>query len=172
MPLVVATYTIDALRSLDPNGLFNLMHTTFISYGGPDEPFASKLRKALQENGVTTFLFVEDAIPGQSLSHVMRAGVREHDRIILICSESSLNRAGVQNEIDLTLQREAREGGAKLLIPIALDRFVFDEWRPDDEDLKEAVLARVVGDFIGADADQAKFDEGLGRLLQALKVSQ
>ena len=59
-----------------------------------------------------------------------------------------------------------------MLIPIALDRFVFDEWQPDDEDLKEAVLERVIGNFIGADTDQAKFDEGLARLLQALKVSQ
>ena len=33
-------------------------------------------------------------------------------------------------------------------------------------------LERVIGDFIGANTDQAKFDEGMGRLLQALKLSQ
>lgn len=170
MPHIVATYAIDSVRALDPNGLFNLMHSTFISYGGPDEPFAIRLQETLQTNGVTTFLFKKDAVPGQPLSHVMRTGVREHERVVLVCSQVSLNRPGVLNEIELTLRREAKEGGAALLIPLALDRYVFDEWEPENTDLKEAVLERVIADFEGADADQSKFDRGIERLLQALKV--
>ena len=168
---IVATYLIDSIRSLDPNGLFNLMHSTFISYGGPDEPFAIKLRETLQTNGVTTFLFKEDAVPGESLCHVMRAGIREHERVVLICSEASLNRSGVLNEIELTLRREASAGGATLLIPLAIDRYVFDDWNPKNDDLREAVLERVIADFEYADTDQSKFDQGIERLLQALKVS-
>ena len=84
----------------------------------------------------------------------------------------SLNHPGVQNEIQLTINREASEGGTALLIPITLDRYVFDEWEPKNLDLKEAVKERVVGDFIGAVIDQRKFDNGMGKLLEALKVSQ
>ncbi len=168
---VVATYLIDSIKSLDPNGLFNLMHSTFISYGGPDEAFATKLQRALQSNGVTTFLFKKDAVMGQHLSDVMRSGINEHDRTVLICSEASLNRKGVLNEIRLAINREAEEGGMSLLIPIAVDGYVFDKWAPDDKNLQKAVLQRVIGDFQGADTDQSKFDQGIARLLEALKVS-
>jgi len=172
MPLVVAIYTIDVIRSLDPNGLFNLMYSTFISYGGPDEPFAIKLQEALQSNGVTTFLFKKDAVPGQALSDVMRGQVREKDRIVVICSEKSLDRPGVLNEMELALRREASEGGHTLLIPIAIDAYVHDGWQPENGNLKEAVLERVIADFIDADTDQAKFDQGMERLLRALRVSR
>ncbi len=171
MPLTFATYAIDSIRALDPNSLFNLMHSTFISYGGSDEGFASKLQESLHTNGVTTFLFKKDAVPGQALSNLMRNQVRENDRIVLVCSENSLNRSGVLNEIELTLHREAREGGHTLLIPITVDRYVFDDWKPQNQSLKEAVLERVIADFIGADIDQSKFDGGIGRLLKALRIA-
>jgi hypothetical protein len=172
MPHIFATYAIDAIRSLDPNGLFNLMHSTFISYGRPDEQFATKLQEALQANGVRTFLFRKDAVPGQVISDVMRDQVRGNDRIVLICSENSLNRPGVLNEMELTLRREAREGGHTLLIPIALDDYVYEGWKPDNKSLKEAVLERVIADFVGAETDQTLFDHGIERLLAALHVSQ
>lgn len=171
MPHIFATYAIDSMKALDQEGLFNLMHTTFISYGGPDEDFATRLQNALQKSGVITYLFSKHAVPGRSLSNTMRTGVREHDRTILICSKSSLNRPGVLNEIELTLQREASEGGRMLLIPIALDTYVYDEWNPENVDHKEAILNRVIGDFKGADTSQRKFDNGMGRLLQALKIT-
>jgi len=168
---IVATYTIESLKALDPDGMFNLMHSTFISYGGPDEPFAVKLQKTLQSNGVTTFLFKTHAVPGQAISDVMRDQVRGNDRIVLICSKASLNQPGVLNKINLALQREAREGGHTLLIPIALDRYVYDEWEPDEENLKEAILERVIADFVGTKSNQTKFDAGVARLLEALRVS-
>ena len=92
--------------------------SVFISYGGPDEPFALKLNKALQLSGVTTFLFKAHAVPGQKLHRVMSQNVNKFDRVVLICSASSLNRPGVQNELEEVLAREAREGGAEILIPI------------------------------------------------------
>ncbi len=167
---IFATYAIDALRSLDPNGLFNLMHSTFISYGGPDEPFAIKLREALQTNGVTSFLFKKDAVPGQAISDVMRDQVREKDRIVVICSEASLDRPGVLNEMELTLRREAKEGGHTLLIPVAIDDYAHKGWAPKNDNLKDAILERVIADFQGADTDQTKFDAGLSRLLKALEI--
>jgi hypothetical protein len=33
-------------------------------------------------------------------------------------------------------------------------------------------MRRAIGNFVDADTDQAKFDEGMGRLLQALKISK
>ena len=170
MPHIFATYAISSLRSLDPNGLFNLMHSTFISYGGPDEPFAIKLQEALQSNGVTTFLFTKDAVPGEAISDVMRNQVKENDRIVVICSEASLDRPGVLNEMELTLRREAKEGGHTLLIPVAIDDYTHKGWEPKNDNLKDAILERVIADFEGADTDQTKFDDGLSRLLKALEI--
>lgn len=169
MPPLLAEYMMDCCRSLDPIDLFSIMQSTFISYGGPDESFARKLHEALQSNGVTTFFFAEHALPGQKLHRLMRNGVNEHDRVILICSETSLDRRGVLNEIEETLARESRDGGAAYLIPIRLDDYLFSGWNPPNPDVAQAIKDRVVADFRGTEADDAKFGAQLVRLLGALK---
>jgi hypothetical protein len=146
-----------------------MLQSTFISYGSPDEPFARKLYEALHRAGVTTFFFAEHAVPGDKLHRMMRRGVNEHDRVILVCSHASLDRKGVLNEIEETLARESRDGGVAYLVPIRLDDYVFSGWSPPNPDAAQAVRDRVVADFEGADVDPAKFDTGLHRLMAALK---
>lgn len=167
MPEIMATYALEAARTVDPLTLFRLMRSTFISYGGPDARFARALRDRLHENGVRTFFFEDDAMPGERLHRVMRRGVNEHDRVILVCSKASLNRPGVRNELEETLAREARDGGASYLIPVILDDYLF-EWT---DVLRHALLDRVVADFRGAIEDDDKFDVGIVRLLSALRIS-
>lgn len=167
MPEVIALYLVDACRALDPNLLFALMQSTFISYGSPDVIFARQLRDALQSNGVHTFLFESDAIPGEMLHSVMRDRLGEYDRVILICSEAALNRSGVRNEISQTLAREAREGGTNYLIPITLDDFVFN-WK---DPLAVALRDRVVADFRRAYDEPIHFNTGVLSLLRALRHS-
>jgi len=156
-------------RRLGPENLFDVMRSTFISYGSPDIDFARKLEEALQRAGVRTFFFEKDAIPGQRLHRVMREGVNEHDRVVLICSRASLERPGVLNELEETLEREARSGGASFLIPITLDDYVFEWSPPASRDVAQAVRDRVVADFRGADSDPALFDRAVRRLLRALE---
>jgi len=143
-------------------------HSVFISYGGPDESFASQLNATLAHEGVRTFLFAEHAIPGQKLHALMRDGVNAHDRVVLICSQASLERAGVLNEIEETLQREAREGGTALLIPITLDDYVFGDWAPKHPGIAQAIRDRVVADFRGADSDVSKYNKSIRLLIAAL----
>jgi hypothetical protein len=99
----------------------------------------------------------------------MRKGVNEHDRMILICSRSSLDRKGVLNELEEIITREARGGGASYLIPIRLDDYVFTGWQPKNADVAQAVRDRVVADFEGADKDEPKFQAGLQKLIRALR---
>lgn len=146
-----------------------MLRSTFISYGSPDESFARKLYEALQRHGGTAFFFPEHAVPGEKLHRTMRKGVNEHDRVILVCSKASLDRKGVLNEIEETLARESRDGGAAYLVPIRLDDYVFVGWAPKDPGIAQAVRDRVVADFEGADLDQSKFDAQVHRLLEALK---
>jgi hypothetical protein len=166
MPEVFAEYMIECARSIDPARLFSMMQSTFISYGGPDEKFARKLYEGLQRNGVRTFFFPEHARPGDKLHRLMRKGVNDHDRVILVCSKNSLDRPGVLNELEETLQREARDGGANYLIPIRLDEYVLNGWAPKNADVAQAVRDRVVADF----TDEARFADSLARLLGELRV--
>jgi len=146
--------------------------SAFISYGAPDQDFAAKLNKALNNRGVRTFFFLLDGIPGEKAHKIMSKGVNEFDRTIVVCSQRSLERLPMLNELDLVLARESREGGSKRLLPITLDQYVYEDWRPRDRSLKMAVLDRNVCNFIDADHDDTKFDAALETLLSGLKSSE
>ena len=83
----------------------NTLESVFISYGSPDVSFAKRLANALRDNGVRVFFSQRMQRPGQKLHHVMRDGINQYDRMILVCSRASLNREGVTNEIEEALSR-------------------------------------------------------------------
>lgn len=167
MPAVVSMYLIDSIRSLNPEQMVDLMRSTFISYGGPDEEFAKKINADLRRNGVRTFYFPMDAVFGEKLYSTMRR-VEDYDRIILVCSERSLDRSGVKYEVEKTLEREARDGGESYLIPISLDKYLFDGWDPARKELKQEITNRVVADF----SDSSDYDRQFLRLLYALRKNE
>jgi transcriptional regulator with XRE-family HTH domain len=146
-------------------------HSVFISYGGPDEMFARALYDALMKAGVETFFFPESAPPGQRLHRTMSSGVNQYGRILLICSKASLGRPGVLNELEQVLAREAREGGAELLIPVTIDEYVFDGWRPEREDIATQVRDRVIADFRSAAPATPDFARRIDRILRQLERS-
>lgn len=168
MPEVFVESMLDCARRIGADS-FDILRSTFISYGSPDEIFARQLFEALHRSGVTTFFFPEHAVPGEKLHDMVRTKVNELDRILLVCSAVSLDRKGVANEIEETLTREARDGGAAYLIPIILDDYVFTTWKPSRAGTAQAVRDRVAADFRGADTDPAKFQSALLRLIGALK---
>jgi hypothetical protein len=172
VPEIFAEYMIDCARATSESLWRTLMQTTFISYGGPDETFAQKLYYALREHNVVTFYFPVSATLGERIDSEVFRRIQEHDRVILICSRNSLDRAGVLNEIQETFDREARDGGATYLLPVTLDDYVFTGWRTIQPELAERVGRRVVGDFRRAARSKRAFDEALDRLLDALKIKR
>jgi hypothetical protein len=141
-----------------------LYKTLFISYGGPDEKIADKINKALKAKGVDTWFFKDDGLPGDKLHRVMSEGVYKHDRTLLVCSENSISRIGVLNEIERMLEREAKEGGAEIIIPVTIDNYIFDNWHPEREDIKNQILSRVVTTI-----DESNFNNEIERILKVLK---
>ncbi|PWY54779.1 hypothetical protein DGG96_15480 [Legionella qingyii] len=117
-------------------------HSVAISYGGLDEDIADKLNDFLIQNGVKTWFYPEHSLPGEKLHRMMSNMINEADRVILLCSKSSLHRNGVLNELERILEREAREGASAILIPIALDKYVFEEWTPEKKDLADQIRTR------------------------------
>ena len=169
MPALVAEYMIDCAQALDRFELRSLMQSTFISYGAPDQQFAATIRDKLHQNGVTTFFFRDDAPAGEKIRRVMHEKIQSHDRVILVCSRASLDRKSVLVEIEETLDRESRDGGASYLIPITLDDYVFQDWSPSNCEVRDAIRDRVVADFRGTQEHTGKLDRAVMRLLQVLK---
>jgi hypothetical protein len=144
------------------------MQSTFISYGGPDEDFARKVFDSLKKMGVVVFFFPETARLGERIDAEVFRRIQEHDRVLLICSEESLNRPGVTHEIRETLDREARDGGATYLLPITLDDYVFNGFREQHSDLAERLSRRIIGDFRGTKRSRTDFDKAMHRVADAL----
>ena len=140
----------------------------FISYGGPDEETASNINNVLKSKGITTWFFPDDALPGQKLHRVMHDGVNEHDRVLLLCSENSLKRSGVLNELERVLEREAKEGGSEILVPITIDDFVYSDWAPDRSDLASQIRSRVITKVDVSDFSSADTQKQLNKLITVL----
>lgn len=146
------------------------MHSSlFISYGGPDEDFAVAINAYLKSHGVKTWFFPNDALPGQKLHRMMSTGIVNYDRVLLICSESSLKRAGVLNELERCLEREAKEGGSDVLIPVTIDDYVYTKWKPEREDIASQIRSRVITNIPNSDKTSVEFQAAMKKLLAALK---
>lgn len=146
----------------------DMYSTVFISYGGPDEQAASHINAYLKRHGIQTSFFLDDATPGEKLHRWMHNGVNSHDRVLLICSEQSLSRPGVLNEIERVLEREAKEGGSSILMPITLDDYVYTDWAPDRRDLADQVRTRIIIKIDMSKHKPGKHDPQLDRLVKAL----
>ena len=149
-----------------------LFKSLFICYGSPDEKAAEIINRFLKGKGVKTWFFKDDALPGDKLHRVMHEGVNTHDRVLLICSRDSLGRNGVMNEIERVLEREAREGGADILIPITLDDFVYSDWAPERADMAAQVRSRVIAKIDVSWADSDAMDQQFEKLVRVLSKSR
>ena len=163
-------YIIDAFNSV--NVLVDVvdeseMHKSlFISYGGPDENIVTEINRLIKSKGVKTWFFPEDALPGDKLHRIMHDGVNNHDRVLLVCSEQSLSRPGVLNEIERVLEREAKEGGKEILIPITLDNFVYSNWAPEHEDIASQVRSRVI---TKVEYGSSQFEPAINKIVAVLR---
>jgi hypothetical protein len=164
------TESDDRARAIGEPLLHKMMQSTFISFGGPDERFVRRIYDVLRASGVTTYFFPDTARPGARLAHEIFSQMQRHDRVLLVCSRSSLSRPGVLNEIEETLDREARDGGASYLLPLMLDDYVLKGWRKAEPRLAELVGRRVIADFRRTRSDAAAFDQAMNRIIDALKV--
>ena len=171
VPWIFSEYMLDCAKAETARDSSALMQSTFISYGQPDDAFARRLYESLIGRQITVFYFPETARWGERISDEVHDQLNHHDRVILICSEDSLNRPGVLNEIHETLDREAHDGGANYLLPIALDDYLSDPggWERLQPKLTRRIRARIVGDFRHWQSSTTDYDKALNRLIDALK---
>lgn len=142
----------------------------FISFTEADDLFSERLYNDLQGAGVRCWRWKEDAKWGKTLMRSIDEAVRVYDKLIVICSEQSLNSPAVIREIERALQKEddlARQGNdAEVLFPIRLDDYIFSGWT---HHRKADVIAKNVGDFRSWNEPE-KYKKALDRLLRDLKA--
>ncbi|UUZ63345.1 hypothetical protein LP417_27845 [Polaromonas sp. P1-6] len=75
--------------------------------------------------------------------------------------------SGATSEIERVLEREAKEGGADILIPVSLDDFVYGDWAPAREDIAAQVRSRVITRI--SVHQVGELDVQIGKVVSALR---
>jgi len=146
-------------------------YSCFISYSHANKSFAEILYSKLQENGVSCWLDEHQIEPGQKIYSAIDKGIKNWDKILLCCSESSLNSWWVNDEISKALKKEQDlwiENGKEVLsiIPLNLDNYLF-KW---DSPISNQLTDRFALDFTDWQANNIKFNNQIVKLLGGLKI--
>lgn len=148
-------------------------YSCFLSYSHTDKMFAWKLNNSLKSHGVECWLDEHQLLPGDDIYQQVDRGIRLWDKMLLCCSENSLNSWWVDNEIGTAFEKEQRlmkDRGAKVqvLVPLNLDGYLFSEaWKSG---YMAQVRRRLAADFTNTDADPKKFEMQMQRLIRALRA--
>ncbi len=94
--------------------------------------------------------------------------IRLHDKILLCCSETSLNSWWVKDEIRKAQERECREN-RDIIIPLMVYRYLLDGW---EDGLAADLRSRLAADFTGWEHDNAKFEEQFEKVVRALRADE
>jgi len=141
-------------------------YSCFISHSAQDRRFCERLYADLQAKGVRVWYFPEDAKWGETVWGEIDRSIKVYDKLVVVCSENSLQSSPVNREIERALNREDKES-KNILFPIRIDDYVFDKW---EHERKADVLEKVVGDFSGWDKDAVKYDKAFDKLLKGLQA--
>ena len=159
----------DFIRST--RGLFGKtsgFYSSFISYSHANSPIAHRLHDQLQSRGVRCWLDEHDLKPGDRILDNVNEAIRLHDKILLCCSEASLESWWVKDEIRKAMERERAEN-RDIIIPLMADRYLLDGW---EDGLAADLRSRLAADFTGWERDNAKFEEQFERVVQALRTDE
>ena len=139
----------------------------FISHSSKDDAFAKQLYADLRAKNVLCWKFDENAKWGEPVWGEIDTAIRHYDKLVVICSQHSLQSPPVIREIERALQKEDREH-KNVLFPVRIDDYLFDEW---DHPRKADVVSKVIGDFRGSD-NLATYSKAFPRFLEALNRPQ
>jgi hypothetical protein len=138
--------------------------SVFIGHSSKDKTFCDRLYTDLKARGIDAWYFPEDAKWGAPVWSEIDKNIKVYDRLIVVCSEHSLQSGPVLREIERALVREDNEG-KNVLFPITIDDYLLTTW---NHPRKVDVLAKVVGEFRGWQTKPSVYSGALTRSVGAL----
>jgi uncharacterized protein YjbI with pentapeptide repeats len=163
------TYMPSLVAGLQPIQFYSC----FISYSHADKSFARRLYAELQARGIRCWLDEHQLLLGDKMYTEVDRGIRTRDKVLLCCSEGSLNSWWVDKEITIAIEEEEylwKQRGKEVLklIPLNLDGYLFtDEWK---NGRSAEIKSRLAADFTGWEADNSKFEAEFEKLVRSLRA--
>ncbi len=139
-------------------------YSAFISYSDKDKLFARRLHNDLQMNGVRVWFAPEDLKIGDPLKQTIDESIKLYDKLILVLSENSINRAWVHHEVARALEKE-KQHNKLVLFPLRLDDTVFTTTEQWAYNIRE----RYIGDFNNW-TNPLLYQNAINRLLRDLNA--
>lgn len=139
-------------------------YSAFISYAQPDEQLAQTLHEHLQKNGVRVWFAPEDLKIGDPIEDSIDQAIEAHDKLILVLSKNSIDRAWVRHEFARAVEKEKQQKRV-VLFPIRLDDAVFETTEQWAYELRK----RHIGDFRNW-TNPLLYQNAINRLLRDLNA--
>lgn len=139
-------------------------YSCFISYSTEDQEFAARLHADLQGKGVSCWFAPEDLKTGDPFRQRIDEAIRQHDKLMVVLSESSVNSAWVEKEVETAFEEE-RQQSRTTLFPIRLDDAVMETVEAWAADIRRT---RHIGDFRDW-KNHDSYKKAFERLLRDLK---
>lgn len=142
-------------------------HSCFISYSSKDDALAQRLYADLKAHGVDCWFAPHDMKIGARIRPTLDQAIHQHEKLLLLLSEHSIDSAWVEDEVEAALERERTER-REMLFPIRLDDAVIRTRQAWAARLRRQVN---IGDFSNW-TDQEAYQQALERLLRDLENAE
>ncbi len=141
------------------------LFSCFISYSSQDQTFAEQLYADLERHSVPCWFAPHDMKIGDKIRQRIEDSIQEHDKLLLVLSEHSVESAWVESEVETAFEKE-RLQKRLVLFPIRLDDAVVHTKHAWAAEIRRT---RHIGDFRGWMQLNA-YQQALDRLLRDLQV--
>jgi hypothetical protein len=141
-------------------------YSVFISYSTKDQEFADRLYADLNQKAIRCWLATEDLKIGDKFRARINEAIYIHDKLLLILSETSIQSAWVDAEVEAALEKEIKTGTI-VLFPVRLDDAVMDTQQAWAEHIRQT---RHIGDFRQW-KDHDEYQKALARLIRDLQAT-
>ncbi len=151
-------------------------YSCFISYSVEDKDFADRLFNDLQREGIRCWHAPKDAKGHETLIRQIDEVIRYHDKLLLVLSQSSINKAWTKSEIHKALKAENDFGKRKLLVVQSDDTKLQDTPEGADPAIHKEPIAdmerQYLYDLSMWKTDPEKYKEVLSQLISMFKTSK
>ena len=143
-------------------------YTCFISCCNDDLAFAERLQADLESRGVRCWCFPADSRGGRWIGEDVDRGIHFYDKLIVVCSDDSLNAERVRDEITHGMQKQ-EETGRWLFFPVGTSDAAYDRRHKHVNSLR--LWRHIVLDFRGWE-DSQTYNAALDGLIGHLNKDQ